>query len=97
MFSINWNFLTSKQELASAEIEELGQRRLYDEGYPFLKDGVSDFIQRYLAADEAVLVLQGLPDWENALSKSDFRRDFSPKGFYRSRFVYRRYEGVGKR
>ena len=61
MFSINWNFLTSKQELASAEIEELANDVLYDEGYPFLKDGVSDFIQRYLAADEAVLVLQGLP------------------------------------
>ena len=61
MFSINWNFLTSKNELASAEIEELANDQLHDEAYPFLERGVSDFIHRYLAADESVLVLQGLP------------------------------------
>ncbi|MGD1896820.1 MAG: AAA family ATPase [Phormidesmis sp.] len=61
MFSINWNFLTSKRELASAEIEELANDTLYDEAYPCLKEGVSRFIERYLKADESVLVLQGLP------------------------------------
>lgn len=61
MFSINWNFLTSKRELASAEIEELANDVLYDEAYPCLQDGVAAFIERYLAADESVLVLQGLP------------------------------------
>ena len=61
MFSINWNFLTSKRELASAEIEELANDVLYDEAYPCLQDGVKAFIEGYLAADESVLVLQGLP------------------------------------
>lgn len=61
MFSINWNFLTSKNELANAEIEELANDRLYDEAYPFLEKGVSHFIRQFLSASESVLVLQGLP------------------------------------
>lgn len=61
MFSINWNFLTSKRELASAEIEELANDVLHDEAYPSIAEGIPRFIQRYLAADESVLVLQGLP------------------------------------
>ena len=61
MFSINWNFLTSKSELATAEIEELANDQLYDEAYPFLEKGVLHFIKRFLNASESVLVLQGLP------------------------------------
>lgn len=61
MFSINWNFLTSKNELTSAEIEELANDQLLDEAYPFLDRGVDHFIQRFLDAKESVLVLQGLP------------------------------------
>ncbi len=61
MFSINWNFLTSKNDLASAEIEELANDVLHDEAYPFLEKGVFAFINRFLDAEESVLVLQGLP------------------------------------
>lgn len=61
MFSIDWHFLTSRQELESAEIEELANDILYDEAYPVLKDGVFDFISRFIEAEETVLVLQGSP------------------------------------
>jgi len=61
MFSIDWNFLTPKGELESAEIEELADDILFDEAYPTIKEGVNKFIQRYLDSDETVLVLQGAP------------------------------------
>jgi hypothetical protein len=61
MFSINWHFLDSKRELQNAEIEEMADDVLLNEAYPELKDGVDDFIRRYLAAPEAVIVLQGPP------------------------------------
>jgi len=61
MFSIDWNFLTPKGELESAEIEELADDILYDEAYPNIKEGVNQFIRRYLDSEETVLVLQGAP------------------------------------
>lgn len=61
MFSIDWNFLTPQGELESAEIEELANDILYDEAYPSIKEGVNEFITRYLNSDETVLVLQGAP------------------------------------
>ena len=61
MFSIDWHFLTSKQSLESAEIEELADDVLYDESYPMIEEGVFNFIQRYIEANETVLVLQGSP------------------------------------
>lgn len=61
MFSIDWHFLTSKGELESAEIEELADDRLLDSAYPEVAGGVNAFVQRYLDADETVLVVQGPP------------------------------------
>jgi hypothetical protein len=61
MFSIDWQFLTGKGELKSASIEELANDILYDAAYPEVKGGVNAFIDRYIAADETVLVLQGPP------------------------------------
>ena len=61
MFSIDWHFLTAKNELESASIEEMADDVLYDESYPEIKEGVTSFIQRYLEAPETVLVLQGPP------------------------------------
>lgn len=61
MFSIDWQFLTSKGELQSASIEELANDVIYDDAYPEIADGVNAFINRYLDADETVLVLQGPP------------------------------------
>jgi hypothetical protein len=59
MFSIDWQFLTSKGELQSASIEEMANDILFDEAYPEIAGGVHDFVDRYLDADETVLVLQG--------------------------------------
>lgn len=61
MFSIDWHFLTAKNELESASIEEMADDVLHDEAYPEIKDGVTAFIERYLDAPETVLVLQGPP------------------------------------
>jgi hypothetical protein len=60
MFRIEWNFITS-QGLQSAWIEELANDVLRDRAYPEIAGGVRGFIDRYLAAPEAVLVLQGPP------------------------------------
>jgi hypothetical protein len=59
MFSIDWHFLTGRGELESASIEELADDVLLDEEYPDGEGGINRFIERYLAADETVLVLQG--------------------------------------
>jgi len=61
MFSIDWHFLDSKRELQSADIEEMADDKLLDAAYPELAGGVAAFIEGYLKADEAVLVLQGPP------------------------------------
>lgn len=61
MFSIDWHFLDSKRELQSADIEEMADDKLLDAAYPELVNGVAAFIDGYLKADEAVLVLQGPP------------------------------------
>ena len=61
MFSIDWHFLTASDGLESAEIEELADGPLIDGAYPEIPGGVRAFIERYLAAQETVLVLQGPP------------------------------------
>ncbi|NOQ36435.1 MAG: AAA family ATPase [Methylococcaceae bacterium] len=61
MFSVDWHFLTSRGDLESVAIEELADDVLHDEAYPDFEKGVSDFISRYLDADETVLILQGSP------------------------------------
>lgn len=61
MFSIDWHFLTGRGELESASIEELADDVLLDEAYPDVEGGINGFIDRYLRADETVLVLQGPP------------------------------------
>ena len=60
-FSIDWHFLTSKGELENASIEEMADDVLHDRAYPEIREGVRNFIQRYLDAAETVLVLQGPP------------------------------------
>jgi hypothetical protein len=59
-FSIDWHFVTGTGNLHSASLEEVADDVLHDEAYPSL-GGVHDFVQRYLDAPEAILVLQGPP------------------------------------
>lgn len=60
MFTIDWYFL-SGPSVDSATIEEMANDVLSDRAYPEIKDGVRNFIARYLDAPETVLVLQGPP------------------------------------
>ena len=61
MFSINWHFLTSKNEMESVNIEELANDVLLNEAYPDFNEGLIEFIDSYIRSKEAVLVLQGPP------------------------------------
>jgi hypothetical protein len=60
MFRIEWTFVTS-HGLQSAWIEEMADDVMRDRAYPEIAGGVRNFIDRYLASSEAVLVLQGPP------------------------------------
>jgi len=61
MFSIDWHFMTSCNELQSVTIEEMADDVLHDEAYPQLEGGVAAFIGRYLDSRETILLLQGPP------------------------------------
>jgi len=61
MFTIDWHFVTSQQDLESASVEEMADDVLSDLAYPGIDGGVRRFVTRYLEARETVLVLQGPP------------------------------------
>lgn len=61
MFIINWQFTSGDGSLSNATFEEILDEPLLDEAYPSLGEPVSTFVNRYLAARETVLVLQGSP------------------------------------
>lgn len=61
MFTIDWHFLNGRSGLASASFDELANDPIHDESYPSLGCSVAEFVDRYLAAGETVLVLQGPP------------------------------------
>jgi hypothetical protein len=61
MFTIDWHFVSSQQDLENATIEEMADDVLSDRAYPEVPGGVRRFIERYLEARETVLVLQGPP------------------------------------
>ena len=60
MFTLDWQF-SSGGGLNSTSFEEIVQEALHDEAYPVLGEPVSEFIRRYLAASETVLVVLGPP------------------------------------
>jgi hypothetical protein len=59
-FSLDWRFLDGNGQIRRASTEERASANLLDEAYPLL-GCVSTFIEQYLEAPEAVLVLQGSP------------------------------------
>lgn len=61
MFVVDWHFCNSKGFLVSCPFEEVAKDVIVDEAYPALGEPVCDFIQRYLRANETVLILQGPP------------------------------------
>ncbi|HEX6398271.1 MAG TPA: AAA family ATPase, partial [Steroidobacteraceae bacterium] len=60
-FTIDWQFTNAAGELRSSTFQELADPLLLDEAYPSLGIPVQDFIGRYLAAPECVLILLGPP------------------------------------
>lgn len=60
-FLIDWYFVGCGGNLANTSFEELAQEELHDEAYPILGEPVIDFVRRFLAANETVLVILGPP------------------------------------
>jgi hypothetical protein len=60
-FVIDWHFITGGGTLSNASFEEMAEEELHDEAYPGLGQPVQAFMQRYLAANETVLVILGPP------------------------------------
>ena len=60
-FVIDWHFITGGGSLSNASFEEIAHEELHDEAYPVLGEPVSNFVNRYLAANETVLVILGPP------------------------------------
>lgn len=60
-FVIDWYFIGCGGSLTNTSFEELAQEELHDEAYPILGEPVVDFVGRFLAANETVLVILGPP------------------------------------
>lgn len=61
MFTIDWHFTDNRAGLTSTSFDEIMLETLHDEAYPSLGEPVQSFVDRYLSANETVLVLQGTP------------------------------------
>ena len=59
-FVIDWQFIAGNS-LSNTSFEEIAREELHDEAYPMLGEPVHAFMQRYLAANETVLVILGPP------------------------------------
>ena len=59
LFDLRWLFITAQGMRGASTVEQPTQ--VVDEAYPCMPGGVSDFVSRFLDADEAVLILQGPP------------------------------------
>lgn len=60
-FVIDWQFSSANNTLNSASFEEIAVEEVHDEAYPGLGEPAMDFVRRYLAADETILILLGPP------------------------------------
>lgn len=60
-FVIDWHFCAANGTLSNASFEEVANDILLDEAYPSLGAGVDEFVQGYLAAPDAALILLGPP------------------------------------
>ena len=61
MFVIDWQFSNGRGTLVNTSFDEIADEVLIDEAYPHLGMPVAQFIERYLAAPETVLILLGPP------------------------------------
>jgi hypothetical protein len=61
MFVVDWRFADRRGHTCSSTFEELADDELLDEAYPMLGAPVDEFVDRYVRAPEAVLILLGPP------------------------------------
>jgi hypothetical protein len=61
MFVIDWQFCNGRGTLMSTSFDEIADDVLFEEAYPQLGAPVAQFIERYLSAQETVLILLGPP------------------------------------
>ncbi len=61
LFVIDWRFANRRGQLCSTSFEELADDDLLDEAYPMLGRPVQEFVDQYVQAPEAVLILLGPP------------------------------------
>jgi ATPase family protein associated with various cellular activities (AAA) len=61
MFVIDWQFCNTRGTLVSTSFDEMADDVVVNEAYPHLGAPVAQFIERYLAAPETVLILLGPP------------------------------------
>jgi len=53
-----WQFKT-KEYIDSVSIYEVNTTEVHDESYPYIKEGLDNYIQRFMDSDETVLVMVG--------------------------------------
>ncbi len=61
LFTVDWRMSGLHAMTEGASFEELADDVLHDEAYPMLREPVQRFIERYVHAPEAVLILLGPP------------------------------------
>ena len=61
VFRIDWHFQSNGNEIDHVLIDEVADEVLQDSAYPTIQGGISLFIDRYLRADQPILVLHGPP------------------------------------
>jgi ATPase family associated with various cellular activities (AAA) len=61
MFTIDWHFASTHMGLTSVSFDEAAEPELAPQAYPGLREPVSRYVDRYLAARETVLVVMGPP------------------------------------
>jgi energy-coupling factor transporter ATP-binding protein EcfA2 len=61
LFVVDWRFMDRRGNTQSSSFEEVADDVLLDEAYPMLGEPVQQFIERYVCAPEAVLILMGPP------------------------------------
>lgn len=61
VFSIDWQFESGRNGIQSVLIDEVADGPLSEDAYPSIDGGVHAFIERFLNADEPILVIHGPP------------------------------------
>ena len=61
VFNIDWHFRSVRDGIQSVQVDEMADEPLSEDAYPTIDGGVHAFIERFLAANEPILVIHGPP------------------------------------